>query len=311
MGIAGFYSWIAQNYPSAVIKNVNPLFFDHIYIDLNYLLHMYFDQSSLDKTLNKVQSFILELCKFKQPLKSINLCADGSAPLAKLFLQRKRRMNETLNLTNKTMMSQEVDIINSSLNLTPGCNYMNNIHIKINKLKTILENTFDVDVIINNLECGEAEIKIKHLLLQNINRDADSSHLFVTNDADVLLILSSTLNYHNIYVLMKSYNILSIRKLLELHTSKYGKSNMPGLDFCFINLLNGNDYLPKLKFSTTNRLWESYKIKLNKHKQLISIVDGKISINKKFLIDILFCFAALAGYSNIKKTKIHEYSHNA
>ena len=49
MGITGFYSWITTNYPGAFINGVNsatngvnlatkPMFFNHIYIDLNYIV---------------------------------------------------------------------------------------------------------------------------------------------------------------------------------------------------------------------------------------------------------------------------------
>jgi 5'-3' exonuclease len=95
MGITGFYSWITANYPDSFVKLNKPIFFNHIYIDLNYLLHMcVYNSPNIKVTVKKIETMILDICSNHHAIDTINICCDGSAPLAKLFLQRIRRLQE-------------------------------------------------------------------------------------------------------------------------------------------------------------------------------------------------------------------------
>jgi 5'-3' exonuclease len=207
MGITGFYQFLQENVPRAfagVNEKTNGLYFDHIYCDLNYLLHQCsYNSDSTDMTLRKVETMIKDYCQKFNPLKSIDLCADGSAPLAKLLLQRERRSN---NLSD-----------NFVLNFTPGSEFMNNLHINLSKLKYKLEQEYSIKVNIYNLEPGEAEIKIKNLILKNIQYNQNSTHLAVTNDADVVLIMAATKFYDSIYILTKNkvQSLVSIKLIVE------------------------------------------------------------------------------------------------
>jgi 5'-3' exonuclease len=314
MGITGFYSWIIQNYGGSlkVPSNSEIVLFNHIYIDLNYLLHMCtYNSPTINVTINKIQTMILDICARHHALETINICCDGSAPLAKLLLQRSRRLQEarTLCLNNTT------DLKNSTLNFTPGSVFMSELHLVLNNLKLKLESSLNVKVLINNLDSGEAEIKIKYLINKHNDLNSNSTHLLVTNDADVLLILTATKIYKNLYVLLKSNQILSVDKLIDLHTQKYGKSNTPQYDFSFLNLLNGNDYLPKIKYSTIDRIWEAYSRKLKKYPNGLILNKDKMTerfdINSKFLISILKSIAVHISPNIIKKTRLFEYKFDA
>jgi len=310
MGITGFYSWITNNYPDAfnLATNVNlatkPMFFNHIYIDLNYLLHMCTHNSpNIYFTLKKIETMILEICSKFHAIDSINICCDGSAPLAKLFLQRTRRLQEA-------RTSKDLNLENSSLNFTPGSVFMETLHEKLNNMKEKLESSLNVKVNINNLDAGEAEIKVKHLINKHLDLNPLSSHLLVTNDADVLLIITSTKFYKSLYVLLKHNVILSLDKLIKLNAKKYGSGINPNYDFAFLNLLNGNDYLPKLRYVTTDKIWEAYRIKLRKHKGLVlkkNVKSEFFEINSEFLIDILKSLGGMIGTNILKKTKLYEY----
>ena len=312
MGITGFYSWVTTNYATCISVPNGPIFFNHIYIDLNYLLHMCTHNSpSIKLTMIKISSMIKEICARHHALETINICCDGSAPLAKLFLQRSRRLQEARSIKSSNSSSiNHIDLSNSSLNFTPGSVFMSSLHEKLDGLKKKLENSLNVKVNINNLDSGEAEIKIKNLINKNLDSNPSSTHLLVTNDADVLLIISATKIYKSLYVLIKSNQVVSINKLIELNCNKFGNSINPSYDFCFLNLLNGNDYLPKVKYITTDRLWEAYKAKLKKHKGLILNINEKTGfhqINSEFLIDILKNLAGKISTNILKKTSLNDY----
>jgi 5'-3' exonuclease len=318
MGITGFYSWIHEKYGSCINIRKKPTFVNHIYIDLNYLLHMcVYNSSSIEETIIKISSMILDICANYHALDTINISCDGSAPLAKLFLQRMRRLQEARTLYSNNNIKQ--DLKNSSLHFTPGSVFMSNIHEKLDSVKLKLESTLNVKVNINNLDSGEAEIKNKYLINKHIDENPLSTHLLVTNDADVLLIVGATKIYQNIYVLLKHNNILCLKDLINLHSESFGHPEYskypkyPQYDFAFLNLFNGNDYLPKLRYTTIDKIWESYKLKLRKHKEgLVLDKDsktGRFQINQPFLLDILKSVVAKIPLQVMKKTRLFEYKH--
>jgi len=297
MGITGFYQFLQENVPKAfyVINNdFKGLYFDHIYCDLNYLLHQCsYNSDSTDMTLKKVETMIKDLCQRFNPLKSLDLCADGSAPLAKLLLQRERRSND---LTESFV-----------LNFTPGSEFMSNLHLKLDKLKTKLEQEYSIKVRIFNLEPGEAEIKIKNLILKNIELNPSSLHLAVTNDADVILIMAATKLFENIYILTKNktQSLVSIKSIINY-------SGISAIDFCFLNLLLGNDYLPKLKIVTPEKLWKAYLIHKYLYKNLVEICTESykeyLKINDDFLKRILIDVIGQTKISSINRSKLNLYN---
>ena len=80
----------------------------------------------------------------------------------------------------------------------------------------------------------------------------------------------------------------------------------PQLDFSFLNLFNGNDYFPKLKYINTDKLWKAYQNALYKFPE--GLVDNKLNINKLFLIKILENIVATVDYKILKKTHLTEYN---
>jgi 5'-3' exonuclease len=297
MGITGFYQFLQENVPEAFAKiNINieqDIYFDHIYFDLNYLLHQCsYNSDSTTMTLKKVETMIKDVCQKFNPLQSINLCADGSAPLAKILLQRERRSNDSPD--------------NFVLNFTPGSEFMNTLHEKLNTLKSKLELIYSIKVNIFNLDVGESEIKIKSLILKNINKNNFSTHLAVTNDADVVLIMSATKFYESIYILTKNkeQNLVSIKTLID-------KSGINPLDFCFLNLFLGNDYLPKLKIVTPEKLWIAYKIHKSYYKSLVEICTESyqeyLKVNDDFLKRILIDVIGQTKISIINKSTLKSY----
>jgi 5'-3' exonuclease len=278
MGITNFYKWIKAEY-SNCIKPISDECYNHVYIDMNYLLHMcVYDCDNFDILMKKIETVVLDICIKTQPSDSLNIFCDGTSPFAKLILQRERRFNKD----NNESMSH-------LLHFTPGTIFMKSIPDKLKKTLNTIEKQFNIEINIDVIEPGEAEIKIKNKLLENYHKNINKSHILITNDADVILILTSHESYNKCHILLK-HEILSINKLINEHIKKYGKSHYSYLDFSFLNLFLGNDYLPKLYYVTNKNLWDAYKFNISllddSKRFLIKFNDNKIIINYTLLFDI-------------------------
>jgi 5'-3' exonuclease len=295
MGIDGFHKWIDKSYPNAYININNDNIFHHMYIDLNYLLHLcHYNSNDEVHLLNKMGITILDMCMKIQPCISLNLFCDGTAPFAKMVLQRERRC--------KNIKTDE-DIFKTSLNFTPGTKFIKEISTKLEKYIKIIKSQFNINVNIDSIAPGEAEIKIKNKLLKYYNNNKNHNHLLITNDADVVLILSSDESYKKTNIMINN-KILSIEKLMYEHFKIYNNkliNTYHNLDFVFLSLLLGNDYIPKISEISPIKIWDSYKLNINKHEYLIKKENNKFDINKQFLIDILNDCIGKIGKNKIKK----------
>jgi 5'-3' exonuclease len=304
MGIEGFYKWVKESYPTAIYP-ITKEYFDNVYIDLNYLLHMCnYNSNDMKHTINKLKTIILDINIKTQPAKSLNLFCDGVAPLAKLLEQRKRRLDHSI-------VESEDTTENDYLNFTPGTLFLENLESNLNQIIKIIENQLCIKINVDIVGDGEGELKIKNALLQNYSKSKKDTHILVTTDADVILMAMSNYSYKNTYILLKD-NILSLDLLLKAHTKIFGTSEYSHLDFSFLNLFLGNDYIPKLKYISNEKLWESYKQNLIQHKYLI---DDKNNINVNFLIDIItdviakikICYYKKITLKDLDMSKIKNY----
>lgn len=295
MGITNFYKWIKSSYANC-IEPIGNKCYNHVYIDLNYLLHMcYYNCDDLDMVIKKLSTIILDICAKTQPSNSVNLYCDGTSPFAKLLIQRERRFSSKDEL---------------SLNFTPGTKFIINIPEKINNILEIIKYTYRVDIIIDTNTPGEAEIKIKNKLLENYNKNNKHTHILATNDADVILILTSHESYKKCNILLHD-DVLSISTLINTHIKKYNiTSEYPHLDYSFLNLLMGNDYLPKLNLLTLDKLWNSYASNINQNfnqninkdkNYLLKKVNSDIVLNVELLIDILHTLICTMAFGKLKK----------
>lgn len=300
MGIDGFHNWIEKEYPLAYNNIItDKKIYHHAYIDLNYLLHLcHYNSNDETHLINKMSLLILDICSKIQPTISLNLFCDGTAPFAKMVLQRERRC-KNIKISD--------DIFKTSLNFTPGTKFIKTIPQRLNKIIQIIKNQFSINVNIDSIEAGEAEIKIKDKLLQYYSQNKEHKHILVTNDADVVLILCSDESYQNSYILLKE-NVLSMKQLLKSHFEKYNSLNTEhNLDFVFLSLLLGNDYIPKVNQISPSKIWDTYKLNIDKHKYLIKLDNNQFKINKEFLLDILTdCIAKIGRNKIIKNNTIFD-----
>lgn len=284
MGIKDFNKNMKHEYPEA-FKSVWLSGYDYVYIDLNFALH------HCSHEIKKINDIYCRLFKFIEnilleinPQKKVYFTSDGSAPLAKLLLQRERRSAKARSIENIHDAS--------SLLFTPGTEFMNQLKTEMTTFMTYLSYVFNVEVEFLEKDSDEAELKLKLKIMENILEDKTENltHLFVSNDADVVLMLTTLENYKNVFIFdKKSCHTLSIYKLIDLHTTKVGLVENSGLDFTALNLMLGNDYLPKVSYMDFFKLWEAYtKISFNNSRGLIlKNNNGRIIINESFFIKLM------------------------
>jgi hypothetical protein len=273
MGIKDFYKFIKTNFSDAFFT-ISQETYDNLYIDLNCLLHKCcYNCTDMNHLIRKIKLAIIEICKVVQPTKSVNLFCDGTSPFAKLVLQRQRRMEINDELT---------------LNFTPGTVFLKELPSKINNLIDILKMHLNIDVFIDTIDPGEAEIKIKNKILEKYDKCPSETHILVTTDADVILILTSHISYKQCFII--DHNIvLSLDKLLYYHFKKYNlvNNNLDNHnDYSFLNLLLGNDYLPKINLLTYDNLWNSYSKNYNNN-TLIEYKNNQYTLDSYMFINIL------------------------
>jgi 5'-3' exonuclease len=302
MGICNFHTFIRNKYPASV-KPKWSNHYDYIYIDINYCLHnIAYKSVSLDDVIVKLIEHIKNILKNNIPLKEVVLVTDGPAPFAKLFLQRKRRLGMTTKSTplcTETQTQTQTDISVApiihglTLHFTPGTNFMNTLEIKLADFVNYLKFIFSIKVTLLFSEPDEGEIKIKKILLANCFNN-NSSHLIVSNDADVVLLAccTHTIGENKIYILTKmsidshtENYVINVNLLIDEHKKKFKSYN--NWDIVGLSFLIGNDYIPKIAYNSFEKLWKAYKYALKLDTRGLILNLKPLVINRNFLINIL------------------------
>lgn len=286
MGIDGYHKWMRETHPNAFSQQWLDTY-DHLYIDLNFALHFsHYGSASEKEIINKLTWYIDTMISKFYPTRSIVIANDGPAPLAKLLLQRERRTE----LYKKTE-----NLSASSLLFTPGTNFMNTIESKLTPYfeKIKLTHKIEIKYLIG---CdGEAELKLKKQITNNINIYPNDTHIIMSNDADIIAMFGTidTKSFYKVFICTnlglnnkKDAEIISMGKLMDSHTEKYGITENFGLDFTFLSIILGNDYLPKIQYVDLNKIMKAYKnITLNTTKNIV--IDNALKINTKLFMKLL------------------------
>ena len=288
MGISKFLGWVKQTYPDSVsnIEYNFGNFFDHIYIDINVILHrIIFISETEDELLSRLCTYIDNILKHVIPLKSITLASDGIAPFAKIILQRERRQTYARNHKNN------LPVINP-LCFTPGTYFMESLKYRLSEYIIKLKKIYKVDVTLLTEDKGEAELKLINMMVKNnININSNQiTHCIYSSDADIFVIIAAA-NIENVTV-HNGANFLNIDKIISQHEKKLSFKNKIRLsisqDFAFTALLMGNDYLPKLAYTTVDNIWKSYIETFNSlGTYIITEEINNHVINTKFIIKML------------------------
>jgi 5'-3' exonuclease len=300
MGIKGYCKWISDKYPNA-FKSKWLEYYDNVYIDLNYCLHYCsYGVKSQDELFCRLFAFIDSILIETKPLRSITFSTDGPAPFAKLFLQRKRR---------ECMAEQQLNLQTSSLIFTPGTEFMNELPNKLQPYIKQLELIYCVNVLFTKETYDEAEIKLKKYLMLNQSKYPDDTHIIISNDADIVVMMLTLANPNHTFVFYKntqskSNKVLCVGQLLGLHLEAVGYSETPGYDFATLSIMLGNDYLPKISYLTFNNIWDSYA-------EALLLTQSKKSMkNKKFFIKFLHSLICRLKPHYVRKFTIQTFSNN-
>jgi len=341
MGIEKFHTWLKNNYYNS-ISEYDTTSYDHVYIDLNYVLHRLVSYSSSENELiTRTLDAIKTIANTNASIKTLNLVADGSASYAKILLQKKRRLQTAQSMFPKNYVNSQTDDGNSDDNnsnekdksiedtiifqkkmkrinplyLTPGTLFMQKFNTAIRNLIT---NEIDANIKVNfNLadEPDESEFKICRYIISNTSSVFDT-HLIFSSDADIVLISLALIRVHNIFIVIQqgrdnqTYTI-SIDRLLDQHMDIYGYHMLKRLDFVFLSILLGNDYFPKLRCAEFQKLWKLYKSTVQPYE---TIVNVDFTINIKIFHKFLIAFYAnmptkfkTSEISDITNTHVKDY----
>lgn len=288
MGIDKFHTWLKQKY-SVSMSDYNGKSFDHLYIDLNFMLHrLVLYTPTYDELIERIIQTIKDSMRLNKPRRSITLVADGSASYAKIMAQKESRLRTVQSMIAKIDQANSMDNVFEEENviivkkdikdvirrvnpliLTPGTEFMNKFGRKIKEFAKHLN--IDVHISLAD-EPDESELKICRFIQENAS--INETHLIQSNDADIILIGLALKNVNGVNVMIQhnrveeSY-IISIDKLVDLLERNVGYHRNKRLDFVFLSMMMGNDYYPKLKRAEFDRLWDIYSRTISPNETIV------------------------------------------
>ena len=343
MGVPGFFKWLVDNKRimrnnNLIKSNLDKTNVKYLMLDTNCLLHpcvnyikekyiadkIKFDEKTSirqqieEKIWNIIQKRINDMIDEVKP-EVIYIAIDGVAPMAKILQQRQRRhrylYDTKIKFSEETLKSKEkVEILDngihvstfpiSSIELTPGTDYMERIHEKIIDYTKSLR----IKNIYSSYHTeGEGEHKILKYIKENVKKG--DRIIIYGLDADLLFLALSAGEEHDIYVMREKpfftnndfdmeekvdYNFVEIK---ELH-SIINKIGIPTKDFILLSYLIGNDFIPNIltldiKKHGLDKILSAYeeikkKLNLRENSNLVFIdTNGKHKVNYDVLYEIL------------------------
>ena len=213
MGLPGFFAWILKRFAQNILLNnltKNP---KYLYIDANCLFHPEcfkilegYQNDELkelkEKMFKRIINFLDFLEKYVAPSVMMHIAVDGTAPLAKIIQQRKRRYKSELDnfMKNdlKIKFGVQVNGAWSNTSITPGTEFMEDLHQyllhhyqnKKNKKIKYIYSSYHTP--------GEGE----HKILQHIKKNTEINDDIVIYGLDAdLIFLAMASNRPNIYLL--------------------------------------------------------------------------------------------------------------
>jgi len=281
MGIQGYNKWLQREFKPAFLPahKRQPRRYDHVYVDVNNLLHVAAHHSNSERTFFKKLFFLLDNRLNKtNPRHSVTLALDGPAPMAKTITQRRRRIR--LSSGSGTPLSGDVCKL-LKIGITPG----SVLALKIDRAleyyvaRRMLRkdrNGEPMDNVLYEISsmrvAGEGEIKLVKSIQQRLQnpRFQGHSHCIVTEDSDALC-LAITLfgqgkqaryaSNESFQVYVLSGNVLfSARwfdKLLLSSLPKGASLDSARRDFIGLSAMMGNDYIQASKLGAKSS-WNAY-----------------------------------------------------
>ena len=213
MGVPGFFAWILRKFRNKILLPQLPSNPEYLYIDANCLFHpecfkildYFIDETNVDtledKMFRRIINYLDYLENFIQPKQMMYISVDGTAPLAKIGQQRKRRFKSIMDIKMKNDIKLKHNIrFNECWNntvITPGTEFMEKLHRRLydhyNRKKT------KINYILSSYHTsGEGE----HKILQHIKKHTKNGEPIVVYGLDAdLIFLTMASRRNNIYLL--------------------------------------------------------------------------------------------------------------
>lgn len=346
-GIRGFRTWLESKFPDAVhpiSQSQDQETFDHVLIDLNQFLHTIVRNSRTEgHGLVLLMKELDQLIQMATPTKSLVLAIDGPPSAAKLATQRQRRLEKCIK-AERTLQQLEhsprrvarkkrsvvADL--RTLPLTPSTKFMTLVEQallywawqRLSNRNSCLPEGVHVYISPSTVP-GEGEVKLLEWMYRHTSHphQINESVAFLGGDADLVL-EGLMLNRPNVFCVLphgrRQYSCVSVWQLTRALARDAGVRSLDmlpqrRLDWVLLILLNGNDYVPKLRGSSGfYRLFQAYEKVLGRHPNG-SLVDVE---SLEFHLDIcLDLFQELsrnvtpfgdASASATMLQKLHHYS---
>lgn len=227
MGVPAFFSSLIRNSIVSILRSSTDVgTIDILYFDLNCLIHPQcfkvrdnnieltdFDALE-DKMIDQVIKYTNHVIRFVSPKKYVYLAVDGTAPLAKIAQQRKRRFEYSNDFKTKIMKKHNVPSNGwSNVVVTPGTEFMEKLHNRLigyyqNKShrSEYAEGNAGLEIIYDSYHtAGEGEHKILQDMKTRYADNEDAKLGCYGLDAD-LLFLAFASNIRNIYLIREDSN---------------------------------------------------------------------------------------------------------
>lgn len=285
----------------------------------------------------------------------VYIAIDGVAPMGKILQQRQRRYKYLFDkkiklnleeLNENEIIIDEIEYINkdgihisskpiSSIELTPGTDYMERIHLKMIEYMEELKKTNIKCIYSSYHEAGEGEHKILQYIKKNIS--SEETVVIYGLDADLLFLALSTGETYNLYIMreqqifnntdldLDEYIDYNYVEIAELH-KMIGKLDISTNDFIIICYLIGNDFLPgilttDIKKGGLDKILSAYETVRNmyKNKEFKTIINIQflnnkrtIKINHNFLKELFINLTWTEKWiwKNINRDKICDKDYN-
>lgn len=307
-GIKGFRIWFENQFPDSIVEinaDSSEDEFDHVLMDMNHMIHVILRRSrSEEHAVRLLMSELDGVLKMAVPTKSLVLAIDGAPAAAKLATQRSRRYGTLVRTEwklehfdklriSKSKRARKLRSYNAeiqSLQITPGTQFQDTIEATLlywawQRLQHRHGRLRDVRIYISpSTVAGEGEVKILEWILQKPRQG--QSVAILGRDSDLLLegLIIPPYWTHNIFIIQadtaRRYYSVSLwettRKLQSWLPSTAPPEQILQLrtDLVLLMMLNGNDYLPKLRGSKGfSNLCQIYQRLLGKEFSSSSITD--------------------------------------
>jgi 5'-3' exonuclease len=232
MGLPGFFSWILKRYIKAILKQKLSSRPKYLYIDANCLFHPEcfkvlegFPNDNIKdlelKMFQRIANFLHFIEKYVDPTDMMYIAVDGTAPIAKIMQQRKRRYKSELDNKMKNELKEkfgkQANSTWSNTSITPGTEFMENLHQYLNEHYKAKKSS--IKYIYSSFHTpGEGEHKIMEHIKHHTSVDDDI--VVYGLDADLIFLTMSS-GRHNIHLIREK---LEFKR--ELEDKKQNNINM-------------------------------------------------------------------------------------